>query len=88
MLFLKPNLGLGCGNPTAFSKIKEGDTILDLESSTGFDCFSASKKVDKTGRVIGLDMTEAMVEKAWVLAKQHGYSNVEFRLGDIEKRPI
>ena len=69
MLFLKPNLGLGCGNPTVFSKIKEGDTILDLESSTGFDCFSASKKVDKTGRVIGLDMTEAMVEKAWVLAK-------------------
>lgn len=69
MLFLKPNLGLGCGNPTVFSKIKEGDTILDLESSTEFDCFSASKKVDKTGRVIGLDMTEAMVEKAWVLAK-------------------
>ncbi len=82
------NLGLGCGNPTAFSSIKEGDTVLDLGSGAGFDCFLASKKVGKTGKVIGLDMTEAMVAKARTLAKEHGYSNVEFRLGDIEKMPI
>ncbi len=82
------NLGLGCGNPTAFSSIKEGDTVLDLGSGAGFDCFLASKKVGKTGKVIGLDMTEEMVAKAKTLAKEHGYSNVEFRLGDIEKTPI
>jgi len=82
------NLGLGCGNPTAFSSIKEGDTVLDLGSGAGFDCFLASKKVGKTGKVIGLDMTEEMVAKARILAKEHGYSNVEFRLGDIEKMPI
>ena len=79
------NLGLGCGNPTAFSNIKEGDTVLDLGSGAGFDCFLASKKVGKTGKVIGLDMTEEMIAKARILAKEHGYSNVEFRLGDIEK---
>ena len=82
------NLGLGCGNPTAFSSIKEGDTVLDLGSGAGFDCFLASKKVGKTGKVIGLDMTEEMIAKARILAKEHGYSNVEFRLGDIEKMPI
>lgn len=82
------NLGLGCGNPTAFSNIKEGDTVLDLGSGAGFDCFLASKKVGKTGKVIGLDMTEEMIAKARILAKEHGYSNVEFRLGDIEKMPL
>ncbi len=82
------NLGLGCGNPTAFSSIKEGDTVLDLGSGAGFDCFLASKKVGKTGKVIGLDMTEEMVAKARILAKENGYSNVEFRLGDIEKMPF
>ena len=82
------NLGLGCGNPTAFSTIKEGDTVLDLGSGAGFDCFLASKKVGKTGKVIGLDMTEEMIAKARILAKKHDYSNVEFRLGDIEKMPI
>jgi len=82
------NLGLGCGNPTAFSNIKEGDTVLDLGSGAGFDCFLASKKVGKTGKVIGLDMTEEMIDKARILAKEHSYSNVEFRLGDIEKMPI
>ena len=82
------NLGLGCGNPTAFSNIKEGDTVLDLGSGAGFDCFLASKKVGKTGKVIGLDMTEEMIAKARILAKKHGYSNVEFRIGDIEKMPI
>jgi arsenite methyltransferase len=82
------NLGLGCGNPTAFGNIKEGDTVLDLGSGAGFDCFLASRKVGKTGKVIGLDMTEEMIAKARILAKEHGYSNVEFRLGDIEKMPL
>ncbi|MCL5876797.1 MAG: arsenite methyltransferase [Candidatus Bathyarchaeota archaeon] len=82
------NLGLGCGNPTAFSSIKEGDTVLDLGSGAGFDCFLASKKVGQNGKVIGLDMTEEMVAKARLLAKEHGYANVEFKLGDIEKMPI
>ena len=82
------NLGLVCGNPTAFSNIKEGDTVLDLGSGAGFDCFLASKKVGKTGKVIGLDMTEEMIAKARILAKKHGYSNVEFRIGDIEKMPL
>jgi SAM-dependent methyltransferase len=82
------NLGLGCGNPTAFSKIKEGDIVLDLGSGAGFDCFLASRKVGKSGKVIGLDMTEEMIAKARILAKEHGYSNVEFRLGDIEKIPL
>jgi arsenite methyltransferase len=82
------NLGLGCGNPTAFSNIKEGDTVLDLGSGAGFDCFLASKKAGKSGKVIGLDMTEEMIAKARIIAKEHGYSNVEFRLGDIEKMPL
>lgn len=64
------NLGLGCGNPTAFSSIKEGDTVLDLGSGAGFDCFLASKKVGKTGKVIGLDMTEEMINKASNLGKR------------------
>jgi SAM-dependent methyltransferase len=82
------NLGLGCGNPTAFSNIKEGDVVLDLGSGAGFDCFLASKKAGKTGKVIGVDMTEEMIAKARILAKENGYSNVEFRLGDIEKIPV
>jgi SAM-dependent methyltransferase len=82
------NLGLGCGNPTAFGNIKEGDVVLDLGSGAGFDCFLASKKVGATGKVIGVDMTEEMVAKARMLAKENGYSNVEFRLGDIEKLPV
>ena len=82
------NLGLGCGNPTALGKIKEGDVVLDLGSGAGFDCFLASKKVGKTGKVIGVDMTEEMVNKAKGLAKKHGYANVEFRLGDIEDLPV
>ena len=82
------NLGLGCGNPTALGKIKEGDVVLDLGSGAGFDCFLASKKVGKTGKVTGLDMTEEMVTKARSLAKKHQYLNVEFKLGDIEKMPV
>ena len=67
------NLGLGCGNPTAFGNIKEGDVVLDLGSGAGFDCFLASKKVGKTGKVIGVDMTEEMVAKARILSKKHSY---------------
>jgi SAM-dependent methyltransferase len=82
------NLGLGCGNPTALGEITEGMTVLDLGSGAGFDCFLAAKKVGKTGKVIGVDMTEAMVRKATRNAKKYGFSNVEFRLGDIETLPV
>lgn len=82
------NLGLGCGNPTAFSEIKAGDTVLDLGSGAGFDCFLAAKKVGKQGKVIGVDMTEEMVQKAEVNAKKHDYKNVEFILCDIERLPL
>ncbi len=82
------NLGLGCGNPTALAELKEGSTVLDLGSGAGFDCLLAAKKVGKTGRVIGVDMTEEMVKKAGDNAKKYGYNNVEFRLGDIEALPV
>lgn len=82
------NLGLGCGNPTAIAEIKKGATVLDLGSGAGFDCFLAAKKVGKTGRVIGVDMTEQMIKKAKENARRYGYKNVEFRLGDIEELPI
>ena len=82
------NLGLGCGNPTAFGMIMEGYTVLDLGSGAGFDCFIASRKVGRTGRVIGVDMTEAMIKKARGLAEKYNYSNVEFRQGDIEDLPV
>jgi len=82
------NLGLGCGNPTAFSEIKEGDTVLDLGSGAGFDSFLAAKKVGEKGKVIGVDMTDDMITKARENAKKYGYKNVEFRLGDIEKLPL
>jgi arsenite methyltransferase len=77
--------GLGCRNPTVFSSIKEGVTVLDLGSGAGFDCFLASKKAGDTSKVISVDMNEAMVEKARVLTKQNNFTNIEFRLGDIEK---
>jgi len=82
------NLGLGCGNPTALGKIKEGDIVLDLGSGAGFDCFLAARKVGKSGKVIGVDMTREMIKKARSLAKKHGYTNVEFRFGEIEKIPV
>jgi SAM-dependent methyltransferase len=82
------NLGLGCGNPIALGKIKEGDIVLDLGSGAGFDAFLAAKKVGESGRVIGVDMTEKMVEKARENANKYGYKNVEFKLGDIEKLPL
>jgi SAM-dependent methyltransferase len=82
------NLGLGCGNPVAIASLKEGEVVLDLGSGAGFDAFLASVKVGKTGKVIGVDMTEEMVEKAKKNAKKSNYSNVEFRLGEIENLPI
>ena len=82
------NLGLGCGNPTALGEIKEGDVVLDLGSGAGFDCFLAAKKVGYSGKVIGVDMTEEMIEKARKNAEQYGYKNVEFRFGDIEDLPV
>ncbi len=82
------NLGLGCGNPVAMGKIKEGDIVLDLGCGAGFDCFLASKRVGETGKVIGVDMTEEMINKAKAIAEKNGYKNVEFRLGEIENLPI
>ena len=82
------NLGLGCGNPTAIAGLKPGNIVLDLGSGAGFDCFLAAKQVGNTGKVIGVDMTQAMIEKAQANALKYGYSNVEFRLGDIEALPV
>ncbi len=82
------NLGLGCGNPVAFSKIKEGDIVLDLGCGAGFDCFLASKKVGEDGKVIGVDMTEEMIKKAKINAGKLGVKNVEFILGEIENLPL
>lgn len=82
------NLGLGCGNPVALASLKNGDAVLDLGSGAGFDAFLAAQRVGKAGRVIGVDMTAEMIEKATANAKKGGYSNVEFRLGEIEKLPV
>ncbi|MBI4595172.1 MAG: arsenite methyltransferase [Candidatus Tectomicrobia bacterium] len=78
----------GCGNPLAFSGVKEGDIVLDLGSGAGLDCFLAAKRVGPAGRVIGLDMTPDMIEKATANAREGGYSNVEFRLGEMELMPV
>jgi arsenite methyltransferase len=81
-------MGLGCGNPTAIADLKTGEVVLDLGSGAGVDVFLAANKVGPTGRVIGVDMTEEMVDKATSTARDHGYHNVEFRLGEIEKLPV
>jgi arsenite methyltransferase len=81
------NLGLGCGNPIALASLQEGETVLDLGSGAGFDCFLAAHRVGKTGRVIGVDMTPEMIDKARENAREGGYENVEFRLGEIEHIP-
>ncbi len=81
------NLGLGCGNPVALASLKEGETVLDLGAGAGFDCFLAASRVGSTGRVIGVDMTPEMVEKARGNAVKGNYTNVEFRLGEIENLP-
>ena len=82
------NLGLGCGNPVALASLKVGEIVLDLGSGAGFDCFLAANKVGDKGRVIGVDMTPEMIEKARENAKKGGYNNVEFRLGEIEHLPV
>lgn len=82
------NLGLGCGNPTAIASLQTGMTILDLGSGAGIDCFLASKQVGPAGRVIGVDMTPQMLERARANALAGGYDNVEFRLGEIEALPV
>jgi arsenite methyltransferase len=86
--FSEANLGLGCGNPVAMAEMKEGDTVLDLGSGAGFDCFLAIRRVGETGKVIGVDMTQEMVEKAKTNAEKYGYKNVEFKLGEIENLPV
>ena len=82
------NLGLGCGNPTAYASLKKGEVVLDLGSGAGFDCFLAARKVGKRGRVIGVDMTPEMLDKARENADKGDYTNVEFRLGEIENLPV
>lgn len=82
------NLGLGCGNPTALASLKKGETVLDLGSGAGFDCFLAANEVGTDGKVIGVDMTPDMVERARRASIAGGYRNVEFRLGEIEALPV
>jgi len=86
--FSNANLGLGCGNPTGLGKIREGETVLDLGSGAGLDCFLAARKTGPAGHVIGVDMTEAMIEKARKNAATYWFSNVEFRHGDIDSLPV
>jgi arsenite methyltransferase len=81
-------LGLGCGNPTALAELKEGEIVLDLGSGAGIDVFLAANKVGQDGHVIGVDMTEEMVQKAEKIARENGYANVEFRWGEIENLPV
>jgi arsenite methyltransferase len=82
------DLGLGCGLPTQFAKIKKGDTVIDLGSGAGNDCFIARAETGETGKVIGVDFTSAMIDKARANAEKLGFNNVEFRQGDIEKMPV
>src|SRR3989304_2555401 len=82
------NLGLGCGNPTALASMRRGETVLDLGAGAGVACFLASKEVGPEGRVMGVDMTPEMVEKARENARRGGYGNVEFRFGEIENLPV
>lgn len=82
------NLGLGCGNPIALASIRVGETVLDLGSGAGFDCFLAAERVGPKGKVIGVDMTCDMVDRARANAAVSGYENVEFRLGEIENLPV
>jgi SAM-dependent methyltransferase len=82
------NLGLGCGNPTAIGELKEGETVVDLGSGGGIDCFLAARRVGAEGRVIGVDMTPPMIERARQAADAAGFPNVEFRLGEIEHLPV
>ncbi|MFC1903220.1 arsenite methyltransferase [Chloroflexota bacterium] len=82
------NLGLGCGNPTALASLEEGEVVMDLGSGGGFDCFLAANAVGESGKVIGVDMTAEMIERARENARKSDYKNVEFRLGEIEHLPV
>ena len=82
------DLGLGCGLPTQFAKIKKDDVVIDLGSGAGNDCFVARAETGETGKVIGIDFTPAMIEKARINAEKRGFNNVEFRQGDIEEMPV
>ncbi len=82
------NMGLGCGNPQAIAALKQGETVVDLGSGGGFDCFLSAKAVGETGRVIGVDMTPDMISKARANAEKTEHKNVEFRLGEIEHLPV
>jgi arsenite methyltransferase len=82
------NLGLGCGNPLAIASLRPGQTVLDLGSGAGFDCFLAARAVGPSGMVIGIDMTEEMLAKARQNARKNGFTNVEFRFGEIEALPV
>jgi arsenite methyltransferase len=82
------DLGLGCGLPTQFARIKKGDVVIDLGSGAGNDCFIARAETGETGKVIGIDFTDAMIDKARANAEKLGFHNVEFRKGDIEKIPV
>ena len=82
------NLGLGCGNPIALASLKKGEIVLDLGSGAGFDCFLAADKVGPEGKVIGVDMTPEMLEKARENAQKDNINNIEFRLGEIENLPV
>jgi arsenite methyltransferase len=81
-------LGVGCGNPTALADLKAGEIVVDLGSGAGIDVFLAASRVGKSGRVIGVDMTADMVARGQKLAQEHGFANVEFRLGEIEHLPL
>src|SRR5205809_7940301 len=82
------DLGLGCGLPTQFAKIKKGDTVIDLGSGAGNDCFIARREAGDEGNIIGIDFTPAMIALARKNAEKLGYTNVEFRQGDIENMPV
>jgi len=82
------DLGLGCGLPTEFAQIKKGDVVIDLGSGAGNDCFIARAVTGETGKIVGIDFTEAMISKARTNAEKLGFNNVEFRYGDIEKMPV
>jgi len=85
---LGSNMGLGCGNPVAIASLKKGETVIDLGSGAGFDVFLAARKVGKSGKVIGVDMSNDMLLKATINAENNGFDNVEFKKGDVEKLPI
>ena len=82
------NLGLGCGNPLAIASLKDGQVVLDLGSGAGFDCFLTARAVGKTGKVIRVDMTHEMLTKSREKRAKNGFTNVEFRLGEIETLPV